>query len=90
MQDTSSDIVSQAAALLVAKGYTREWAVELLKVQSYSTHPDNADEWVNQILSREAGDSGDTRRQQVLDEHHRDGIPPYEPPPRGGDQPSDL
>ena len=89
MQDTSSDIVSQAAALLVAKGYTREWAEELLKVQSYLTHPNNADEWVSQILRAEASDRDNTRRQQVLDEHHRDGIPPYEPPHRGGDQRSD-
>lgn len=80
MQDTSSDIVSQATVLLVAKGYTREWAEELLKAQSHSTHPDNADKWVNQILSAEASDRDDTRRQQVLKEHHRDGIPPYEPP----------
>jgi hypothetical protein len=82
MQDKPSDIIGQAAALLVAKGYAREWAEELLRLQSYSPHPDNADEWVEQILSAEAGNGGNAaaaRRRHFLDEHHRKGIPPFDP-----------
>jgi hypothetical protein len=82
MQDASSDIVRQAAALLTAKGYTREWAEEVLRMDSYATHPDNAEEWVDQILSAEASGGEAAKRREVLDEHHRDGVPPYEPPVR--------
>lgn len=82
MQETSSNTISQATALLIAKGFTREWAEEVLRSESYSAHPQNAEEWVNQILRREAENGDGTGRQQILDEHHRAGIPPYEPPTR--------
>ena len=79
MPDGSSDIMNEAAALLVARGYTREWAEELLRRQGLSGHPENARDWVDQILGSEQKDA---KREQVLEEHHRHGIPPYEPPAR--------
>jgi hypothetical protein len=68
--------MEKATELLIARGYTREWAEALLMAQDYAGLTDNPQDWIDQILKRETPGNGDEHRKQILELHHQDGIPP--------------
>jgi hypothetical protein len=80
MQDSSLDIISQAAALLIAKGYTREWAEEVLRLKTTRRSRRLQKNGSIKFFAVRPAMATPGGRQQILDEHRRDGIPPYEPP----------
>ncbi|MGE0006540.1 MAG: hypothetical protein AB7S92_13220 [Parvibaculaceae bacterium] len=75
MHDPASDFMQRGAALLIAKGYTRERAEELLNAQRPAAAVENMDEWVEDIMRREAEEEAALHRQSALQEHHGHGIP---------------
>ena len=72
----------RAAALLTEQGYTRERAEELLATHAGLETPENINDWVANLVRHEEEADIVSRRQAVLSEHHRQGIPPNETPER--------